>query len=34
LELRPMRMGLEEIFLKVITEDAAATDAAAEASRE
>jgi ABC-2 type transport system ATP-binding protein len=39
LELRPMRMGLEEIFLKVITEDAAASDAAAsdaapEASRE
>jgi ABC-2 type transport system ATP-binding protein len=34
LELRPMRIGLEEIFLKVITEDAAATDAAAEASRE
>jgi ABC-2 type transport system ATP-binding protein len=34
LELRPMRMGLEEIFLKVITEDAAATDAAPEASRE
>jgi ABC-2 type transport system ATP-binding protein len=34
LELRPMRLGLEEIFLKVITEDAAASDAAAEASRE
>jgi ABC-2 type transport system ATP-binding protein len=34
LELRPMRIGLEEIFLKVITEDAAASDAAAEASRE
>jgi len=44
LELRPMRMGLEEIFLKVITEDAAvsdpavsdatASDAAPEASRE
>jgi ABC-2 type transport system ATP-binding protein len=34
LELRPMRMGLEEIFLKVITEDAAVSDAAPEASRE
>jgi ABC-2 type transport system ATP-binding protein len=35
LELRPMRMSLEEIFLQVTTEDAAATpDAAAEASRE
>jgi gliding motility-associated transport system ATP-binding protein len=34
LELRPMRLGLEEIFLKVITEDAAASDTAAEASRE
>jgi ABC-2 type transport system ATP-binding protein len=34
LELRPMRIGLEEIFLKVITEDAAASDAAAEATRE
>ena len=29
LELRPMRMGLEEIFLKVITEDAAVPEAAA-----
>ena len=28
LELRPMRMGLEEIFLKVITEDAAVPEAA------
>ena len=27
LELRPMRMGLEEIFLKVITEDAVASEA-------
>jgi ABC-2 type transport system ATP-binding protein len=35
LELRPMRMSLEEIFLQVTTEDAAATpDAAVEASRE
>ena len=40
LELRPMRMSLEEIFLQVTTEesvtteDAAAGDAAAEASRE
>ena len=37
LELRPMRMSLEEIFLQVITtEDAAdsAPEAAAEASRE
>jgi ABC-2 type transport system ATP-binding protein len=35
LELRPMRMSLEEIFLQVTTEDAAAApDAAAEASRE
>jgi ABC-2 type transport system ATP-binding protein len=35
LELRPMRMSLEEIFLQVTTEDAAeAPDAAAEASRE
>jgi hypothetical protein len=32
--LRPMRIGLEEIFLKVITEDAAVSDAAPEASRE
>ncbi len=29
LELRPMRMGLEEIFLKVITEDAGASEAVA-----
>ena len=29
-----MRMGLEEIFLKVITEDAAASVAAAEVNRE
>jgi ABC-2 type transport system ATP-binding protein len=35
LELRPMRMSLEEIFLQVTTEDAAeAPDAAPEASRE
>jgi ABC-2 type transport system ATP-binding protein len=35
LELRPMRMSLEEVFLQVTTEDAAeAPDAAAEASRE
>jgi ABC-2 type transport system ATP-binding protein len=33
LELRPMRMGLEEIFLKV-TEDAAVPEAAAEVSSE
>ena len=32
LELRPMRMGLEEIFLKVITEDAAVPETAPEAS--
>ena len=32
LELRPMRMGLEEIFLKVITEDAAVPETATEAS--
>jgi hypothetical protein len=29
LELRPMRMSLEEIFLQVTTEEAAAPDAAA-----
>jgi gliding motility-associated transport system ATP-binding protein len=34
LELRPVRMSLEEIFLQVTTEDAAAADAAVEASRE
>jgi gliding motility-associated transport system ATP-binding protein len=34
LELRPMRMGLEEIFLKVITEDAAVPEAPAEVSHE
>jgi ABC-2 type transport system ATP-binding protein len=34
LELRPMRMSLEEIFLQVTTEEAAAPDAAAEGSRE
>ena len=35
LELRPMRMSLEEVFLQVTTEDAAeAPEAAAEASRE
>ena len=34
LELRPMRMGLEEIFLKVITEDAAVPETAPEASHE
>jgi ABC-2 type transport system ATP-binding protein len=34
LELRPMRMSLEEIFLQVITEDAAAPEAAVEAGRE
>ena len=33
LELRPMRMGLEEIFLKVITEDAAVPETAPEASQ-
>jgi ABC-2 type transport system ATP-binding protein len=33
LELRPMRMGLEEIFLKVITEDAAVHETAPEASQ-
>jgi gliding motility-associated transport system ATP-binding protein len=34
LELRPMRMGLEEIFLKVITEDAVESEAAVETSHE
>jgi ABC-2 type transport system ATP-binding protein len=34
LELRPMRMSLEEIFLQVTTEDAASPEAAVEASRE
>jgi len=34
LELRPLRMSLEEIFLQVTTEDAASGDAATEASRE
>ena len=34
LELRPMRISLEEIFLQVTTEDAAAPDAAAEATHE
>jgi ABC-2 type transport system ATP-binding protein len=34
LELRPMRMSLEEIFLQVTTEDAAASDVAAEGTRE
>ena len=36
LELRPMRMSLEEIFLQIITteEAAAAPEAAAEASHE
>jgi ABC-2 type transport system ATP-binding protein len=34
LELRPTRVGLEEVFLEVIRDDAAASDAAAEASRE
>jgi ABC-2 type transport system ATP-binding protein len=34
LELRPMRMSLEEIFLQVTTEDAAAPDAVVEANRE
>jgi ABC-2 type transport system ATP-binding protein len=33
LELRPMRMGLEEIFLKVITEDAAVPETAPETSQ-
>jgi ABC-2 type transport system ATP-binding protein len=34
LELRPLRMSLEEIFLQVTTEDAASPDAAAEATHE
>ena len=34
LELRPMRMSLEEIFLQVTTEDAASPDATAEAGHE
>jgi ABC-2 type transport system ATP-binding protein len=34
LELRPMRISLEEIFLQVTTEDAAAPDAVVEANRE
>ena len=34
LELRPVRMSLEEIFLQVTTEDAAEADAAVEATRE
>ena len=34
LELRPMRMSLEEIFLQVTTEDAAATGAAGETAHE
>jgi ABC-2 type transport system ATP-binding protein len=34
LELRPMRLSLEEIFLQVTTEDVAAPEAAAEASHE
>ena len=34
LELRPMRMSLEEIFLQVTTEDVASTDAPAEATHE
>jgi ABC-2 type transport system ATP-binding protein len=34
LELRPMRMSLEEIFLQVITEDAASPDATTEAAHE
>ena len=34
LELRPMRMSLEEIFLQVTTEEAAEPEAAVEASRE
>jgi len=34
LELRPMRMSLEEIFLQVTTEDVAAADAPAEATHE
>jgi ABC-2 type transport system ATP-binding protein len=34
LELRPVRMSLEEIFLQVTTEDAAEPEAAVEANRE
>ena len=34
LELRPMRMSLEEIFLSLTTEDALSTDAAPEAAHE
>jgi ABC-2 type transport system ATP-binding protein len=34
LELRPMRMSLEEIFLQIITEDAASPEAAPEAAHE
>jgi ABC-2 type transport system ATP-binding protein len=34
LELRPVRMSLEEIFLTLTTEDAAASDAAGEAAHE
>jgi ABC-2 type transport system ATP-binding protein len=34
LEMRPMRMSLEEIFLHVTTEDVAAPPAVAEASHE
>jgi ABC-2 type transport system ATP-binding protein len=34
LELRPVRMSLEEIFLTLTTEDAAASDAAVEAAHE
>lgn len=34
LELRPMRMSLEEIFLSLTTEDAMSTDAAPEAAHE
>jgi ABC-2 type transport system ATP-binding protein len=34
LELRPMRMSLEEIFLQVTTEDAASPEGAVEASHE
>ena len=34
LELRPMRMSLEEIFLSLTTEDAISTDAAPEAAHE
>jgi ABC-2 type transport system ATP-binding protein len=34
LELRPMRMSLEEIFLQVTTEEAPATETGTEASHE